>query len=98
MFGKLPDYYITKQEAIDKYRWRRGKDLSKFIKNKMIGNEIYKNINHTLPEKTGRIWKECDIDYVSGKRGPARLYYSNDGLIFYSPDHLSNDVTIYFIQ
>ena len=40
-----------------------------------------------LPEKDGRIWYECDVDYVSRLRNSLRLYYSNDGLMFYSINH-----------
>ena len=39
-----------------------------------------------------------DIDYETGTRGSARLYYSDDGLIFYSPDHLSGNVTVYLVE
>jgi len=97
MFGKLPDYYITKQEA-EKLGWTKGKDLSKIAPNKMIGGDIYKNRKHILPEKDGRQWFECDINYESGKRNSLRLFYSNDGLMFYSPDHLDGNVTVYQIN
>ena len=97
-FGKLPDYYITKKEAIENYGWEPGKDLSKLAPGKMIGGGVYKNDKHILPEKDGRVWKYCDIDYVSGKRrNSLRLFYSDDGLIFYSPDHLDAYVTVYQI-
>jgi len=96
LYGKLPDYYITKEEA-ENLGWTRGKDLSKFAPGKMIGGEVYYNDKHILPEKQGRIWKECDINYESGKRNSFRLFYSNDGLMFYSPDHLDGNVTVYQI-
>ena len=38
------------------------------------------------------------VDYEVGTRGSARLYYSDDGLIFYSPDHLSGNVTVYLVE
>ncbi len=86
LFGKLPDYYITKEDA-EALGWRKGKNLAAFAPGKMIGGEVYKNKKHILPEKEGRIWYECDINYTSGKRNSLRLFYSNDGLIFYSIDH-----------
>ena len=86
-FGKLPDYYITKEEAIQKYGWSRGEDLSQFAPNKMIGGNRFYNREGYLPEKEGRIWYECDVDYSSGLRYGERLYYSNDGLMFYSINH-----------
>ncbi len=53
----------------------------------MIGGDIFKNIDHILPEKEGRVWYECDVDYEGGARNSKRLYYSNDGLMFYSEFH-----------
>lgn len=50
-FGKLPDYYITKDEAKSKYGWSPGKDLSMLAPGKMIGGDIYRNNLHILPEK-----------------------------------------------
>ena len=85
-FGKLPDYYLTKQEA-EKYGWRRGKNLAHFAPNKMIGGDEYKNKEGYLPQKEGRVWYECDVDYASGNRLSERLFYSNDGLMFYSINH-----------
>ncbi|MBE7076666.1 MAG: hypothetical protein E7374_02110 [Clostridiales bacterium] len=86
-YGKLPDYYITKDEAMQKYGWSRGKDLSKYAPNKMIGGDRFYNNRGILPEKEGRLWYECDVDYDNGLRDGLRLYYSNDGLIFYSEFH-----------
>ena len=56
----------------------------------MIGGDVFKNIPPLLPQKNGRIWYECDVDYISGSRGTcSRLYYSNDGLMFYT-DHFND--------
>ena len=63
----------------------------------MIGGEIYFNRKHILPEKKRRVWKHCDIDYEEGKRKSGRLYYSSDGLMFYSPNHLDGNVEVYQI-
>ena len=85
-YGKLPDYYITKEEARS-LGWSEGKNLAHFAPGKMIGGDIYFNDPPKLPQKEGRIWYECDVDYEINKRNSKRLYYSNDGLMFYSPDH-----------
>ena len=100
LFGELPDYYITKKEAHDNYGWNeRRNTLAGKIPEKMIGNEIYYNDKHILPEKEGRIWYECDVDYTSGRRNNKRLYYSNDGLMFFSPTHLNGDTPeVYWIK
>ncbi len=95
-FGKLPDYYITKDEA-KKLGWIRGKNnLSDVAPGKMMGGDIYYNKDRLLPEKEGRIWYECDVDYSTGDRNALRLFYSNDGLMFYSDDHAyKNFIYIY---
>ena len=54
---------------------------------KMIGGNVFNNKNNILPMKEGRIWYECDVDYEMLKRNSKRLYYSNDGLMFYSETH-----------
>ena len=89
----MPDYYITKEEAKEKYGWIQGKNtIAGKAPGKMIGGDIFKNREHMLPEKEGRVWYECDVDYVSGNRGAcSRLYYSNDGLMFYT-DHFKDKV------
>ena len=92
-YGRLPDYYITKEEAGKKYGWIQGKNtIAGKAPGKMIGGDVFDNRNHILPEKEGRIWYECDVDYESGKRNNKRLYYSNDGLMFYSESHNDTEV------
>ena len=92
-YGKLPDSYITKEEAKEKYGWNpRRNTMEGKAPGKMIGGNIFNNEQKILPIKEGRIWYECDVDYISGNRGTcSRLYYSNDGLMFYS-DHLKDKV------
>ena len=62
----------------------------------MIGGDVYKNDEYILPIKQGRIWRYCDVDYISGGRSNLRLFYSNDGLIFYSPNHLDENNPIIY--
>ena len=92
-FGKLPDYYITKEEA-EKIGWSKGKNLAHFAPGKMIGGDIFDNKNRILPEKEGRVWYECDVDYDGLKRNKKRLYYSNDGLMFYTETHHEYEVKL----
>lgn len=84
--GELPNYYISKTEALNQ-GWRQGKWPSNFIKNKSISGGIYYNNNGHLPNKSGRIWYEADINYKSGRRNSQRILWSNDGLIFVTYDH-----------
>ncbi len=102
-YGKLPNYYITKKDAIQKYGWNSKRNtLAGKAPGKMIGGDIFYNIPAVLPVKEGRTWFECDVDYVTGGRNSKRLYYSSDGLMFYSPGHLSSysniDIEIYLVE
>lgn len=91
--GKLPNYYITKEEAENKFGWNpRRNTMAGKAPGYMIGGDIYKNRLGILPLRDGRIWFECDVDYIEGSRSTcSRLYYSNDGLMFYS-DHFKDEV------
>lgn len=85
--GKLPDNYITKNEAY-KLGWKTTKgNLADVAPGKSIGGDIYKNAEGKLPSATGRVWYEADINYTSGYRGNDRLLYSNDGLFYKTTDH-----------
>ena len=85
---KLPEYYITKEQA--KFLgWKNKKGtLAEVASEKMIGRIPYKNKNGHLPSAPGQVWYEADISYVSGFRSDCdRILYSNDGLIFVTFDH-----------
>ncbi|MDE7071534.1 MAG: phage head morphogenesis protein [Clostridia bacterium] len=97
LYNKLPDYYITKKQANEIYGWSYRKNtLAGKAPGKMIGGDIYYNSRFILPLQDGRIWYECDIDYISGARNSKRLFYSNDGLMFFSPDH--GETTFYQVK
>ena len=85
--NRLPDYYVTKEEAAS-FGWiPKKQNLSEVLPGKMIGGNIYQNRRGLLPEKQGRIWREADFDFTEGYRNSKRILYSNDGLIFVSYDH-----------
>lgn len=84
--GKLPDYYIGSYKA-SLLGWKHGKWSSNFVPEKTITAGIYKNFDGHLPQETGRIWYEADINYKTGKRNTQRIVWSNDGLIFVTYDH-----------
>lgn len=87
MFKKnLPDYYISKEEALLK-GWKPGKWPSNFVPGKTITAGIYKNLDGHLPQASGRVWYEADINYKTGRRNEQRILWSNDGLIFVTYDH-----------
>ena len=94
VYGKLPEYYITKKAAERAgYKSYLG-NLSKVAPNKMLFKGIYNNLNGHLPTSPNRIWYEADINYEFGYRGTERILFSNDGLIFVTYDHYSTFIEI----
>lgn len=93
-FNHLPSNYITKKEA-EALGWKDKGSLDKIAPGKSIGGDRYGDYEKKLPAQKGRIWKEADIDYTKGNRGPKRLIYSNDGLIYYTGDHYNTFQKIY---
>lgn len=85
-YGTLPEYYISFPEAEEK-GWQKGESPSKYFSNLILGGKLYYNSNGHLPDASGRIWYEADVNYYSGKRNGHRILYSNDGLIFVTYDH-----------
>ena len=85
VYGQLPQNFITKAEA-QALGWPGG-DLSKYAPGKSIGGDRFGNYEGALPEKRGRTWYECDIDFDGKYRNEKRILYSSDGLIYYTDDH-----------
>lgn len=85
--GKLPDRFLSKKEA-RKLGWvpEQG-NLNELAPGKSIGGDHFGNYEGKLPEKKGRSYREADVHDSPNKRGAERLVFSNDGLIFYTPDH-----------
>ncbi|OFD35947.1 hypothetical protein BWGOE2_56700 [Bacillus mycoides] len=84
---KLPDNYITKDQA-EALGWvNREGNLHKVAPGKSIGGDIFENRRKQLPDVPGRTWYEADVNYVSGYRGNDRIVYSSDGLIYKTSDH-----------
>lgn len=93
-YKTLPSNYITKKEA-QKLGWKEKGTLDRVAPGKSIGGDRFGNYEKLLPEKSGRAWKECDIDYVKGNRNAKRICYSDDGLIYYSPSHYKDFERLY---
>ena len=87
LFDELPDNYLTKKEA-EKLGWNNKKgNLHAVAPGCSIGGDRFGNYEGSLPDKKGRKWTECDIDFDGGYRGSERIVFSNDGLIYYTDDH-----------
>ena len=94
-YKKLPVNYITKAQA-QEMGWDPEKgNLSDVLPGMSIGGSAFGNYEGNLPRASGRRYFECDIDYDGGYRGPKRLIYSNDGLVFYTEDHYKTFEQLY---
>ncbi len=94
-YGCLPDNFITKKEA-QNLGWDSKKgNLWDVAPGKSIGGSHFGNYEKLLPEKKGRKYYECDLNYEGGYRGAERMIYSNDGLIFYTGDHYESFEQLY---
>ena len=95
VFGTLPQNYMTKKEA-EAAGWNRSEgNLWRVTERKSIGGDYFGNREGLLPDADSRRYYECDVNYSGGYRGPERIVFSNDGLIFYTPDHYESFERIY---
>ncbi|MBR4909542.1 MAG: hypothetical protein IKZ43_11090 [Acidaminococcaceae bacterium] len=94
IYKTLPPNYITKGQAT-KLGWKTKGSLDQVAPGKSIGGDRYGNYEKKLPDKQGRTWKECDIDYVRGNRNAKRICFSNDGLIYYTSSHYQKFERLY---
>ena len=93
-YGHLPPNFVTKAEA-EKAGWNGG-SLEYVLPGKCIGGDRFGNREGQLPKAKGRTWRECDINTLGKRsRGPERLVYSSDGLIYYTPDHYETFTRLY---
>ena len=85
--GRLPDNFITKDEAVA-LGWNAAKnDVSDVAPGKSIGGDRFGNYEGRLPQVRGRRYYEADCNYTGGPRGGERIVYSDDGHVWYTPDH-----------
>lgn len=85
--GKLPDRFLSKKEARQLGWVPEQGTLNEVAPGKSIGGDHFGNYEGKLPEKKGRSYREADVHDSPNRRGAERLVFSNDGLIFYTPDH-----------
>ena len=83
--GKLPENFITKEEA-EALGWDSSVNyVSDVAPGKSIGGDRFGNYDGKLPK--GKKYFECDCNYRGGKRGAERIVYSDDGRVWYTGDH-----------
>ena len=92
VFGRLPNNYITKREAV-KLGWdSKENNLGEVARGKSIGGDRFGNYEKKLPKGS---YRECDVNYHGGARGAERLVYSDSGEIYYTPDHYKSFTRLY---
>lgn len=101
-FGHLPSNFVTKNKAMDAGWDSRAGNLNTVLPGKSIGGSRFGNYEGLLPEKNGRKYYECDIDFnpdgqtsEPAYRNEKRIIYSNDGLVFYTEDHYKTFEQLY---
>ena len=93
-YGHLPDNFIRKKDA-QALGWTGG-SLEKVLPGMCIGGDYFGNYEGQLPKAKGRRWTECDINTLGARsRGAERIIFSNDGLIYYTPDHYESFELLY---
>jgi ribonuclease T1 len=84
---RLPAKFITKKEARSA-GWQPGRSLWELpgLQGKSLGGDHFGNYEKKLPDGR-RKWREADLDYRGGRRGPKRLIFSTDGRRAVTVDH-----------
>ena len=95
--GQLPSNYLNHEQAA-KAGWKAGKALENSVPGGQIGGSIFRDDFGILPPASGRVWYEADIGLTSkmsrSNQPGTRLLYSNDGLLYVTPDHYKSVVPI----
>lgn len=82
---RLPDYYITKNEA-RKQGWNPSKgNLCEVLPGHAIGGDKFSNREKTLPQ--GEKYFEADVNYHCGNRNADRIIFTKNGDVYLTKNH-----------
>ncbi|WP_426049116.1 ribonuclease domain-containing protein [Chryseobacterium sp. NFX27] len=82
---RLPDYYITKNEA-RKQGWNASKgNLCDVLPGKAIGGDKFGNREKKLPQ--GEKYYEADVNYSCGNRNADRIIFTENGDVYLTKNH-----------
>ena len=95
LYGHLPGNYLTKNEAKELGWVPSENNLWEVAPGCAIGGDRFGNREKLLPEKKGRKYYECDVNYDGNDRDAERLVYSNDGLIYYTDNHYEDFMLLF---
>ena len=93
---QLPLNYLTLEEAQELGFSNEKDNLEEIMPGCAIGGDVFENREELLPDEEGREWFQCDVNIDEGKRGSERLVYSNDGLIYYTPDKFETFIELVY--
>ncbi len=93
---QLPLNYLTLEEAQELGFSNEKDNLEEVMPGCAIGGDVFENREELLPDAEGREWYQCDVNIDDGKRGSERLVYSNDGLIYYTPDKFETFIELVY--
>lgn len=93
IYEELPPNYITKDEA-EALGWVSSEgNLWEVTDQMSIGGDYFGNYEGQLPEDDK--YREADVNYQGGYRKAERIVYSDDGDIYYTPDHYQSFDQLY---
>ncbi|TDX94590.1 ribonuclease [Chryseobacterium daecheongense] len=82
---KLPDYYITKNEA-RRQGWNPSQgNLCEILPGRAIGGDKFSNREGNLPK--GERYFEADVNYNCGNRNADRIVFTEDGDVYLTKNH-----------
>lgn len=82
---RLPDYYITKNEA-RKSGWNASRgNLCEVLPGKAIGGDRFGNREKKLPQ--GENYFEADVNYNCGNRNADRIIFTKNGDVYLTKNH-----------
>ena len=82
---RLPDYYITKNEA-RKLGWNASKgNLCEVLPGRAIGGDKFGNRENQLP--LGEKYYEADVNYSCGNRNADRIIFTRNGDVYLTKNH-----------
>ncbi|WP_419870200.1 ribonuclease domain-containing protein [Chryseobacterium sp. CT-SW4] len=82
---RLPDYYITKNEARQS-GWNASKgNLCEVLPGKAIGGDKFSNREGSLPK--GEKYFEADVNYHCGNRNSDRIVFTKKGDVYLTKNH-----------
>lgn len=82
---RLPDYYITKNEA-RKEGWNPSKgNLCEVLPGRAIGGDKFSNRERRLPD--GEKYFEADVNYQCGGRNADRIIFTKEGDVYLTKNH-----------